>query len=60
MDSLEIKPLLDFDPARLWELVLGYTSSQKYEVTKSESPEKTTIEITTKSDAPTTIDSQAA
>ena len=46
MDSLEIKPLVDFDPVRLWELVLGYTSSHKFEVTKSESPEKTSIEVT--------------
>lgn len=46
MENLEIKPPVDFDPARLWELVHGYTSNQKFEVTNTESLEKTTIEIT--------------
>lgn len=46
MENLEIKPLVDFDPPRFWELVLGYTSNYKFEVTKTENPERTTIEIT--------------
>ena len=45
MESLEIKPLLDFHPTRLWELVRGYTSNHKFNVIKNESLEKTTIEI---------------
>ncbi|TFH01669.1 MAG: GNAT family N-acetyltransferase [Candidatus Thorarchaeota archaeon] len=42
---IEIKPLTGFDSARFRELGAGYTSTAKYQVTKSENDKITTISL---------------
>lgn len=46
MEMPEIKPLTSFDPARFYQLAAGYTSHQKYAVSKQENEEETVIRLT--------------